>query len=93
MLDYDYIKNHYRLIAVDSTRQKESDADPKAIQQTEFVGQLKKLDDNYNATDAGNDQSIIVLTNIRKNQRNKIKIFSRRSSSIIKDGKLSGSEI
>ena len=27
----DYIKNHYRLIAVDLSRQKESDADPKAI--------------------------------------------------------------
>ena len=30
------------LIAVDLSRQKELDADPKAIQQTEFVGQLKK---------------------------------------------------
>ena len=38
MLDYDYIKNHYRLIAVDLSRQKELDADPKAIQQIEFVG-------------------------------------------------------
>ena len=35
-------KNHYRLIAVDLSRQKELDADPKAIQQIEFVGQLKK---------------------------------------------------
>ena len=41
LLDYDYIKNHYRLIAVDLSRQKELDADTKAIQQTEFVGQLK----------------------------------------------------
>ena len=39
LLDYDYIKNHYRLIAVDLSRQKELDADPKAIQQIEFVGQ------------------------------------------------------
>ena len=31
-------KNHYRLIAVDLSRQKELDADPKAIQQIEFVG-------------------------------------------------------
>ena len=42
LLDYDYIKNHYRLIAVDLSRQKELDADPKAIQQIKFVGQLKK---------------------------------------------------
>ena len=32
LLDYDYIKNHYRLIAVDLSSQKELDADPKAIQ-------------------------------------------------------------
>ena len=32
----------YRLIATDLSRQKELDADPKAIQQIEFVGQLKK---------------------------------------------------
>ena len=38
LLDYDYIKNHYRLIAVDLSRQKELDADPKAIQQIELVG-------------------------------------------------------
>ena len=31
LLDYDYIKNHYRLIAVDLSREKELDADPKAI--------------------------------------------------------------
>ena len=29
LLDYDYIKNHYRLIAFDLNRKKELDADPK----------------------------------------------------------------
>ena len=33
LLDYDYIKNHYRLIAVYLSRQKELDADRKAFQQ------------------------------------------------------------
>ena len=37
-------QNHYGLIAVDLSRQKELDTDPKAIQQIEFVEQLKKLD-------------------------------------------------
>ena len=41
-LDYDYTKNHCRLIAIDLSRQKELDAYPKAIQQIEFVAQLKK---------------------------------------------------
>ena len=30
LLDYDYVKNHYRLMAVGLSRQKELDADPKA---------------------------------------------------------------
>ena len=43
LLDYEYVKKNYRLIAVDLSRQKELDADPKAIQQIELVIQL---DDN-----------------------------------------------
>ena len=43
-LDYDCIRNLYRLIAVDLNRQRELDADPKAIQQIQFVRQLKNLD-------------------------------------------------
>ena len=35
LLDYDYIKNGYKLIAA---------ADPKAIQKIEFVGQFKNVD-------------------------------------------------
>ena len=61
LLDYDYIKNHYRLITVDLSRQKELDADSKAIQQIEFVGQLKKLN---NAND--NSESMFALTILEK---------------------------
>ena len=32
LLDYEYIKNHYKLIAIDLSRQKELGADSKAIQ-------------------------------------------------------------
>ena len=42
LLDYEYVKNRYRLIAVDLSRQKELHVDPKVIQRIEFVGQLKK---------------------------------------------------
>ena len=42
LLDYNYIKNHYRLIAVHLNRQKNLDVYPKSIQQIEFVRQLKK---------------------------------------------------
>ena len=36
LLDFDYFKKHYKLVAVDLSKQKESDADPRAIQQIEF---------------------------------------------------------
>ena len=66
LLDYVYIKNHYRLTAVVLSRQKELDADPKAVQLIEFVRQLKTLDHNGNATDAGGNQSMFVLTILEK---------------------------
>ena len=41
MLDYQYFKDHYQLIAVDLSKQKELDADSRAVQQIEFYGMLK----------------------------------------------------
>ena len=74
-LDYDYIKNHYRLIAFDLCRLKESDANPKAIQQIEFVGQLKKIGDDDNARAAGNnDQSMFFLTILEKIKELRLKL-------------------
>ena len=68
-LDYDYIKNHYILTAINLSKQKESDVDPKAIQQIEFVGKLKKkLDDDDGAESP-------FFNGFRKNLRNEIKIF------------------
>ena len=36
LLDYDYFKKLYKLVAVDLSKQKELDADPRAIEQIEF---------------------------------------------------------
>ena len=36
LLDYDYFKKNYKLVAVDLSKQKELDAHPRAIQQIEF---------------------------------------------------------
>ena len=41
LLDYQFFKDHYNLIAVDFSIQKELGADSRAIQQTEFCGMLK----------------------------------------------------
>ena len=36
LLDFDYFKIHYKLVAVDLSKQKKLDADPRTIQQIEF---------------------------------------------------------
>ena len=41
LLDYQYFKDHYNLISVDLSKQKELDSDSRAIQQIEFYGMLK----------------------------------------------------
>ena len=41
LTDYQYFKNHYKLIAVDLSKQKELDPNPRTIQQIEFYGKLE----------------------------------------------------
>ena len=36
LFDFNYFDKHYKLVAVDLSKQKELDADPRAIQQIEF---------------------------------------------------------
>ena len=36
LLDFNYFEKHYKLVAVDLSKQKELDVDPRAIQQIEF---------------------------------------------------------
>ena len=71
-------KNHHRLIAVDLSRQKELGADPKAIQQIEFVGEWKKLN-----ADA-NPESMLVLTILEEIKVTRLNFFSRNCNTIIK---------
>ena len=40
LLNYQYFKDYYQLIAVDLSKQKEVDADPRAIRQIEFYRML-----------------------------------------------------
>ena len=57
LLDFDYFDKHYKLVAVDLSKQKELDADPRAIQQIElsicleqiqlFIGYSKNLKKLY----------------------------------------------
>ena len=71
------MKNHYGLSAVDLSRQKELDSDPKAIQQIGFVGQLKKLNNNNK-----NVESMFVLTILGKIKERRLK-FSQGSVTVL----------
>ena len=42
LLDYDYFKNYFRMIAIDLIKQQKVDSDPKAIQQINFIGNLER---------------------------------------------------
>ena len=40
LLDHNYFKSYYKMIAIDSSKQQALGADPKAIQQINFIGNL-----------------------------------------------------
>ena len=42
LLDYRYFEKYYKLIAIGLSKQQQLDADPKAIQQINFTGNLSK---------------------------------------------------
>ena len=42
LLDYSYFKDHYKMIAIDLSKQQALDADPRAIQQINFTANLDK---------------------------------------------------
>ena len=69
MLDYQYYKDRYQLIAADLTKQKEVDVDSRAIQQIELYGVLKT-----------NSQVCAVL---KKMKRNDARILQRNSKSSV----------
>ena len=41
LLDYNYFNKYYKMIAIDLSKQQALDADPKAIQQINFTGNLE----------------------------------------------------
>ena len=43
LLDYSYFKDHYKMIAIDLSKQQALDADPRAIQQINFTANLDRL--------------------------------------------------
>ena len=64
------------------SRKKELDADPNAVQEKEFVGQLNNLDDDNDAADVGDNQSMSVLIILEKIKQTRIK-FSHESLTVL----------
>ena len=44
LLNYHYIKDYYKMIAVDLSKQQALDPDPRAIQQINFTGNLDRAE-------------------------------------------------
>ena len=44
LLDYPYFKDHYKMIAIDLSKQQALDANPRAIQQIKFTAKLFRDD-------------------------------------------------
>ena len=61
LLDFNYFKNHYKLVAVDLSKQKELDADPTAIQQIEFKYMLGKNSTIYWVLEKSKESFIRIL--------------------------------
>ena len=74
LLDYEYVKNHYRSIAVDLSKQKELVVDPKSIRQIEFVEYLKNVD----GINADGEEPMFVLTILGKIKQKRLE-FSQGS--------------
>ena len=69
LLDYQYFKDHYNLIAVDLSKQKELDADSRKIQQIEFYGIIKT-----------NSQA---FTSLEKPKETMLEFYKRNSKSFV----------
>ena len=72
LLDYVYFKDDFRLITADLSKQKALDADPKAIQQIIFTGQV-------------DDEALTVFYILEQSKvkRNNARIFQRNNKSVV----------
>ena len=69
LLDYNYVKEHYKMIAIDLSKQQALVADPKAIQQINFTGIL--------------DSNAVNIFHYCRSKRNCFRFFTRNCKSIL----------
>ena len=70
LLDYSYFKDHYKMIAIDLSKQQALDADPRAIQQINFTENLDR---------AGNTTMFLILEETKKT----VLDFSQRTVKVL----------
>ena len=73
MLDYPYFKDNYKLIAVDLSKQKALDADPRAVEQIVFQG-VVGADDKH---------KIKTIYYSRTIKRNCVRILQRNNKTYV----------
>ena len=71
-MDYSYFKNNYKLTAVDLSKQKALDADPRAIQQIVFQGVVE-----------GDDNTKIRLCTILEQSKEAMLEFSKGTAKVL----------
>ena len=71
-MDYAYFKDNYRLIAVDLSKQKDLDVDPRAIQQIVFQGVV-----------GGDDDTKIRLYTILEQSKETILEFAKGTAKVL----------
>ena len=71
-LDYQYFKDHYNLIAVDRSKQKELDANSRAFQQVEFYGMLKTNSQVCTVSEKSKEIDAIILQRKSKSSVNNV---------------------
>ena len=72
LLDYMYFKNNYKLTALDLSKQKALDADPRAIQQIVFQGVV-----------GGDDDTKISLYTILEQSKETILEFAKGTAKVL----------
>ena len=70
LLDYSYFKDHYKMIAIDLSKQQALDANPRAIQQISFTANLDR---------AGNTTMFFIIEEAKET----IRLFTRNCKNFV----------
>ena len=66
LLDYNYFNEYYEMISIDLSKQQAFDANPKAIQQINFIGNLNRKDNqDWNIND---NTTMFFISNLQLNK-------------------------